>query len=111
MEAAAPLGAGDTTLLVALHGNGSVALHCWWRQCCTPYITHFSLIIYANDNIDVNVCYLRLGHIGQQRMDRLAKEGFLGHLERVSLPTCENYLKGKMIRKPFGTGTRSEFSL
>jgi hypothetical protein len=46
---------------------------------------------------------MRLDHIGQQMMDRLAKEGLLGHLERVSLPTCENYLKGKMIRKPLGT--------
>jgi transposase InsO family protein len=44
-------------------------------------------------------------------MDRLAKEGLLGHLERVSLPTCENYLKEKMARKPFGTGTRSKFPL
>jgi hypothetical protein len=44
-------------------------------------------------------------------MNRLAKEGLLGHLERVSLPICENYLKGKMTRKPFGTGTRSEFPL
>jgi hypothetical protein len=28
-------------------------------------------------------------------MDRLAKEGLLGHLERVSLPICENYLNKK----------------
>jgi GAG-pre-integrase domain len=54
---------------------------------------------------------MRLGHIGQQKMDRLAKEGLLGYLERVSLPTCENCLKEKMVRKPFGTGTRSEFPL
>jgi transposase InsO family protein len=33
------------------------------------------------------------------------------NLERVSLPTCENYLKEKMARKPFGTETRSEFPL
>jgi hypothetical protein len=44
-------------------------------------------------------------------MDRLAKEGLLGHHERVSLPACENYLKEKMERKPFRIGTRSEFSL
>jgi hypothetical protein len=54
---------------------------------------------------------MRLGHIGQQRMDILAKEGLLGHLECISLPTCEKYLKGKMARKPFGTGTRSKFPL
>ena len=73
---------------------------------------HFSLITsYADENVDVNVWHMRLGHIGQQRMDRLAKEGMLGQIERVSLPTCENCLKGKMARKPFGTGTRSEFPL
>jgi hypothetical protein len=31
----------------------------------TSYNTHFSLITYANDNIDVNVWHMRLGHIGQ----------------------------------------------
>jgi GAG-pre-integrase domain len=67
------------------------------------YNTHFSLITYANDNIDVNIWHMRLDHIGQQKMDRLAKEGLLGHLERVSLPTCENCLKEKMERKSFGT--------
>jgi GAG-pre-integrase domain len=77
----------------------------------TSYNTYFSLIAYVNDNIDVNVWHMRLGHIGQQMMDRLAKEGLLGHLERVSLPTCENYLKGKMTKKSFGTRTRSQFSL
>jgi hypothetical protein len=30
----------------------------------TSYNTHFSLITYANDNIDVNVWHMRLGHIG-----------------------------------------------
>jgi hypothetical protein len=44
-------------------------------------------------------------------MDKLTKEGLLGYLERVSLPTCENYLKEKMARKLFRTGTRSEFLL
>jgi Integrase core domain/GAG-pre-integrase domain len=75
------------------------------------YNTHFSLITYANDNIDVNVWHMRLDHIGQQKMDRLAKKDLLGHLERVSLPACENFLKEKMERKSFGTGTRSEFSM
>jgi transposase InsO family protein len=77
----------------------------------TSYNTHFSLITYANDNINVNVWHMRLDHIGQQMMERLVKEDLLGHFERVSLPTCENCLKRKMIRKPFGTGTRSEFPL
>jgi predicted thioesterase len=54
---------------------------------------------------------MRLDHIGQQMMDILANEGLLGHLERVSLLICEKYLKEKMTRKSFRTGTRSEFSL
>jgi hypothetical protein len=54
---------------------------------------------------------MRLGHIGQQRMNRLAKEDLLGHLEWVSLPTYKKYSKEKMIRKPFRTETGSEFLL
>jgi hypothetical protein len=46
---------------------------------------------------------MRLDHIGQQMMDKLTKEGLLGHLERISLLTCENYLKEKMTKKPLGT--------
>jgi hypothetical protein len=30
----------------------------------TSYSIHFPLITYTNDNIDVNVWYMRLGHIG-----------------------------------------------
>jgi hypothetical protein len=44
-------------------------------------------------------------------MDRLAKKYLLCHLERVSLLICENYLKEKMIKKLFETGTRSESTL
>jgi hypothetical protein len=54
---------------------------------------------------------MRLCHIRQQKIDILVKEDLLGHLKRVSLPTCENYLKVKMVRKSFGTRTRSEFML
>ena len=38
----------------------------------------FSLFTSSNiSNNDVNIWHARLGHIGQQRMDRLAKEGLL----------------------------------
>jgi hypothetical protein len=41
----------------------------------TFYNTHFSIITSAVDeNIDVNVLYMRLCHIGQQIIDRLAKK-------------------------------------
>ena len=44
-------------------------------------------------------------------MDRLAKEGLLGQIEKVNLSTYENCLAGKMARKPFGKRTRSEIPL
>ena len=44
-------------------------------------------------------------------MDRLAKEGLLGQIEKVNLSTCENCLAGKMARKPFGKRTRAELPL
>uniref|UniRef100_A0A2N9GHN6 Uncharacterized protein n=1 Tax=Fagus sylvatica TaxID=28930 RepID=A0A2N9GHN6_FAGSY len=47
---------------------------------------------------------LQLGHIGQDRMTRLAREGLLGPLAKVNLPTCEHCLAGKSTRKPFGKG-------
>ncbi|KAK2985549.1 hypothetical protein RJ640_014149 [Escallonia rubra] len=45
----------------------------------------------VNDNImnDSTTWHARLGHIGQDRMTRLAREGFLGPLAKVNLQTCE----------------------
>ena len=45
----------------------------------------------------------QLGHIGRDRMARLAREGLLGSLTKVDLQLCEPYLAGKAYRKPFGT--------
>ena len=64
-----------------------------------------------NSNNDVNIWHARLGYIGQQRMDRLVKEGLLSQIEKVNLSTCKNCLAGKMARKPFGKGTRAELPL
>ena len=64
----------------------------------------------SSDN-DVNVWHSRLRHIGQQRMNRLAKEGLLGSLKKFNLPTCPNYLEGKMARKPFGKAIRAQIPL
>uniref|UniRef100_A0A2N9IEQ3 Reverse transcriptase Ty1/copia-type domain-containing protein n=1 Tax=Fagus sylvatica TaxID=28930 RepID=A0A2N9IEQ3_FAGSY len=44
---------------------------------------------------------MRLGHIGQDRMTRLAREGLLGPFAKVNLPTYEHCLAGKSTRKPF----------
>ena len=40
-------------------------------------------------------------------MNRLAKEGLLGSLNKVELSTCEYCLVGKTTRKPFEKGTKA----
>ena len=57
------------------------------------------------------VWHARLSHIGQSRMNRLAKERLLGTLDKIELSTCEHCLVGKTTRKPFGKGTRVESPL
>ncbi|KAL0457635.1 UNVERIFIED_CONTAM: Retrovirus-related Pol polyprotein from transposon TNT 1-94 [Sesamum latifolium] len=52
-----------------------------------------------------------LGHIGQERMTRLAREGLLGSLAKVNLPTCEPCMAGKACRKPFGKAKRATHPL
>ncbi|KAL0309050.1 UNVERIFIED_CONTAM: Retrovirus-related Pol polyprotein from transposon TNT 1-94 [Sesamum radiatum] len=51
--------------------------------------------------------HVRLGHIGQERMTRLAREGLLGSLAKVNLPTCEPCMAGKARRKPFWKANRA----
>ena len=41
----------------------------------------------------------RISHIVQEKMNRIAREGLLGKLAKVSLPTYELYLSGKSTRK------------
>ncbi|KAK2970080.1 hypothetical protein RJ640_006553 [Escallonia rubra] len=58
----------------------------------------------VNDNImnDSTTWHARLGHIDQDKMTRLAREGLLGPLAKVNLQTCEACLADKACRKPFG---------
>ena len=51
--------------------------------------------------------HARLGHIGQDRLNRLARAGLLGSLAKVELPTCEHCLVGKATRLPFGKAKRA----
>ena len=44
-------------------------------------------------------------------MTRLVREGLLGLLAKVNLPTCEHCLAGKSTRKPFGKGIRATVPL
>jgi GAG-pre-integrase domain len=51
--------------------------------------------------------HARLCHIRQERMIRLAREGLLGSLAKVTLPTCEDCLADKTTRNPFGKVARA----
>ena len=53
----------------------------------------------------------RLDHIGQDRMNRAAKEGLLDRLTKVKLPRCESCLAGKATAKPFGKASRASSPL
>ena len=48
-----------------------------------------------------------LGHIGQDRLKRLAKAGLLGPIKKIDLPVCEQCLVGKAKRLPFETAKRA----
>ena len=80
-------------------------------------------IIYSssNDNAisymttvnDVNsiVWHARLGHIGQDRMNKLARDGLLAQLAKINLPTYEHCLARKSIRKLLGKAIRAMIPL
>jgi hypothetical protein len=59
----------------------------------------------------INKTYLwhcRLGHIGEKRINKLHKEGYLDSYDYESYETCESCLKGKMTKSPFiGIGERA----
>uniref|UniRef100_A0A2N9EJK6 CCHC-type domain-containing protein n=1 Tax=Fagus sylvatica TaxID=28930 RepID=A0A2N9EJK6_FAGSY len=87
------------------------------RDCTEPkklgYDFHLSwngLDILLDDVIfghGSSTWHARLGHIGKDRMARLAREGLLGPLAKVDLPICEPCLAGKACRKPFGKAVRA----
>ena len=44
--------------------------------------------------------HLRLGHIREDRLNKLKKDGLLGLLTFESYPVCESYFQGKMAKLP-----------
>ena len=52
-----------------------------------------------------------LGHVGQDRMSRLDRQGLLDRLTRVKLSRCEPCLASKAIIKPFGKAMRASSRL
>ncbi|KAL0394938.1 UNVERIFIED_CONTAM: hypothetical protein Slati_4460000 [Sesamum latifolium] len=61
---------------------------------------------YVSSSINIHdisaLWHARLGHIVQERMTRLAREGLLGSLAKVNLPTCEPCMAEKAYRKLLG---------
>ena len=51
------------------------------------------------------------GHIGQDRLKRLAKSILLGSIDKIDLSICEQCLEGKAMRLPFGKAKRACFPL
>ena len=74
-----------------------------YMDCCFP---SNSSVLNVNDDVNVNIWHVRLGHIGQDKMNRLAKKCLLRSLNKIELPTCEHCLKGKITKKPFGKGIK-----
>ena len=52
--------------------------------------------------------YHRLGHIGEDMINRLEKDGILGSLNPESYPTCKSCLREKIVKLSFvGHGERA----
>ena len=47
--------------------------------------------------------HLRLGHINQNRIQRMVKDELLSSLDIEPLPLCESCLEGKMTKRPFNS--------
>ena len=57
---------------------------------------------------DKYLWHLRLGHIAEDRVNKLEKSGLLSSLTFESYPVCESCLQGKMTKLPFvGRGERA----
>jgi len=52
-------------------------------------------VSYFDSSFEYVKWHTRVGHVGHDRMGRLAKEGLLDRLTRVKLPRCEPCLTGK----------------
>ena len=74
-------------------------------------VMHVSSSFKRKRDSQLNKTYLwhcRLGHVGEKRINKLYKEGYLDNYDYESYKTCESCLKGKMTKSPFiGTGERA----
>jgi hypothetical protein len=77
------------------------------------YNTSIYVVQNSNTINDSNIItwHARLGHIGQDRLHRLARTGLLGSLTKEKSPICEHCLAGKATRLPFGKAKRASSPL
>jgi len=73
--------------------------------------TSAAFVSYFDSNSESVKWHARLGHVGQDRMRRLVKEGLLDQLTRVKLPRCELCLASKATIKPFSKAIRASSPL
>ena len=72
----------------------------------------FSDLFMVHDTSSESIkWHTRLSHIGKDRMILLAREGLLGSLTQVQLPTCESCVTSKATRKPFPKAEKSKATL
>ena len=54
---------------------------------------------YGDTCVNVIIWHARLVHIGQERMNRLARVNLLGEFTKIDMSTCEYWLTRKPLRK------------
>ena len=72
--------------------------------CINEDVSNTNNVLEINtisDQTSKQLWHLRLGHIAEDRLNKLDKMGILSNLDSASISTCESCLKGKMTRSPF----------
>lgn len=65
----------------------------------SPSSSSYEISYTVNDSVSKTMLRPKLGHIGKDRMKRLADEVMLGDLTRIDLLVCEHCLAGKSTTK------------
>ena len=69
------------------------------------------MTISRNTCDNVIIWHARLGHIGQERINRLVRENLLSQLTKIDMPIYEYCLANKTTRKPYKKLTKVETPL
>ena len=88
--------------------NGFIVMDIDYNKCNLSYSMITSL---HNCENELNIWHAQLGHIGQDGMDRLVKEGLLPTHDKVDFSTYKYCLIGKSTKKLFGKGIKTKFPL